>query len=73
MIWKGWHALRRGLATNLHEMGVPTKVIQRICRYADEATTKKLYMRATDRACDRVCESWKHHRTTETRETKDRL
>jgi len=48
MTWKGWHAFRRGLATNLHEMGVPTKVIQRICRHADEATTKKHYMRATD-------------------------
>jgi integrase len=23
----GWHAFRRGLATNLHEMGVPTKVV----------------------------------------------
>jgi hypothetical protein len=31
MKWNGWHAFRRGgLATNLHEMGVPTKVIQRV-------------------------------------------
>jgi hypothetical protein len=28
MKWKGWHAYRRGLATNLHELGVPDKVIQ---------------------------------------------
>jgi integrase len=48
MKWNGWHAFRRGLATNLHEMGVPTKVIQRICRHADEATTKKHYIRATE-------------------------
>jgi hypothetical protein len=26
--WAGWG----GLATNLHEMGVPTKVVQRVCR-----------------------------------------
>lgn len=48
MRWNGWHAFRRGLATNLHEMGVPTKVIQRICRHADESTTKKHYIHATD-------------------------
>src|SRR3984957_19074293 len=42
------HAFRRGLATNLHEMGVPTKVIQRICRHADEATTKKHYIHTTE-------------------------
>jgi len=48
MKWNGWHAFRRGLATNLHDMGVPTKVIQRICRHADEATTKKHYIHATD-------------------------
>jgi len=23
--WKGWHAYRRGLATNLHELGIPDK------------------------------------------------
>ena len=38
----------RGLATNLHELGVPTKVIQRLCRYADEAKTKKHYIHATE-------------------------
>jgi hypothetical protein len=45
------NAFRRGLgglATNLHEMGVPTKVVRRVCRHADEATTKKHYIRATE-------------------------
>ena len=41
MQWNGWHAFRRGLATNLPDMGVPTKVIQRMCRHTDEATTKR--------------------------------
>jgi integrase len=49
----------RGLATNLHEMGVPTKVIQRVCRHADEATTKKHYIYATEPVCGAACESWK--------------
>jgi integrase len=46
-----WHASRRGLgglAANLRQMGVPTKVIQRVCRHADEATTKKHYIHATE-------------------------
>ncbi|HEV2381511.1 MAG TPA: hypothetical protein VG206_17155 [Terriglobia bacterium] len=28
----GWHAFRRGLATNLHRLGVPDKTIQTILR-----------------------------------------
>ena len=27
--WRGWHAFRRGLATNLHQLGVPDKTIQK--------------------------------------------
>lgn len=27
--WHGWHAYRRGLATNPHRLGVPDKIIQR--------------------------------------------
>src|SRR3984893_19125092 len=34
-------------------MGVPTKVIQRICRHADEATTKKHYIHATEPSVQR--------------------
>ncbi len=48
MKWNGWHAFRRRLATNLHDMGVPTKVIQRICCDADEATTKEHHIQATE-------------------------
>jgi integrase len=32
--WHGWHAVRRGLATNLSELDVPDPVIQRILRHA---------------------------------------
>jgi len=33
--WQGWHAFRRGLATNLHDLGVPDKTIQAILRRAN--------------------------------------
>ena len=37
--WYGWHAFRRGLATNLHRLRVSDKVIQQILRHANETTT----------------------------------
>jgi integrase len=33
--WHGWHAFRRGLATNPHRLGVSDKVIQQILRHAN--------------------------------------
>ena len=30
-LWHGWHAFRRGLATNLHAMGVATKTSRQSC------------------------------------------
>jgi integrase len=32
--WHGWHAFRRGLASNLYAMGAPDKVVQRILRHS---------------------------------------
>jgi integrase len=43
--WKGWHAYRCGLATNLHELGVPDKVIQAILRHEDVSTTQRSYIK----------------------------
>ncbi|MGA8429487.1 MAG: site-specific integrase [Candidatus Sulfotelmatobacter sp.] len=42
--WHGWHAFRRGLATNLYALGVPPKVIQSILRHARVETTQKHYV-----------------------------
>jgi integrase len=42
--WRGWHALRRGLASNLHQLGVDDKTIQRVLRHADVATTQRHYI-----------------------------
>jgi len=43
--WKGQHACRRGLATNLHELGVPDIVIQAILRHEDVSTTQRSYIK----------------------------
>jgi integrase len=43
--WKGWQAYRRGLATNLKEMGVPDTTIQCILRHEDVSTTQRFYIK----------------------------
>jgi integrase len=45
MEWHGWHAFRRGLATNLQKLGVPIKVAQQILRQADFGTTANYYVK----------------------------
>lgn len=42
--WRGWHAFRRGLATNLYNLGVKPEVAQTILRHADAATTRRHYI-----------------------------
>jgi len=43
LTWHGWHAFRRGLASNLSALGVPDNVIQQILRHGDLATTQRFY------------------------------
>jgi integrase len=43
--WHGWHALRRGLATNLHEAGVQDKIIQSLLRHSSFAVTMSYYVK----------------------------
>jgi integrase len=43
--WKGWQAYRRGLATNLKEMGVPDTTIQCILRHEHVSTTQCFYIK----------------------------
>ena len=47
MEWHGWHAFRRGLATNLHVLGVSDIVIQAILRHSDVAVTRQSYIKHT--------------------------
>ena len=43
--WRGWHAARRGLGSNLYALGVPDKVIQDILRHANVSTTNTYYIK----------------------------
>lgn len=43
--WHGWHAFRRGLATNLHRLGVGDKTIQAILRHCNVAVTQNVYIK----------------------------
>jgi integrase len=47
--WHGWHAFRRGLATNLHDLGINDLTIQRILRHGNVATTRKSYIKTISR------------------------
>lgn len=42
--WHGFHAFRRGLATNLHDLGVDDLTIQRILRHSDVSVTQRCYI-----------------------------
>src|ERR1700680_5055413 len=47
--WRGYHAARRGLGSNLYRLGVPPLVIQRILRHSNVSTTTNYYIKtATD-------------------------
>jgi integrase len=46
--WHGWHAFRRGLATNLHRLGVQDKVIQAILRHSNVGVTQACYIKTVD-------------------------
>jgi integrase len=59
--WKGWHAFRRGLASNLYDLGVKPKVIQAILRHSDIGTTLAYYVETPDeetRAALAKIEEW---------------
>lgn len=60
--WWGWHAFRRGLATNLYRLDVSDKAIQAILRHANISTTLNNYVKsvpadavAAMRSLERVC------------------
>ena len=47
--WYGWHAFRRGLASNLYEIGAQDKVAQRILRHSKPHVTRERYIKVFDR------------------------
>jgi Phage integrase family len=44
--WHGWHAFRRGLATNLHALGVDDRTTQAILRHSNIGITQKIYIKS---------------------------
>jgi integrase len=46
LCWHGWHAFRRGLATNLHQAGVDDKTIQGILRHGNVNITMNIYVKS---------------------------
>jgi integrase len=46
LAWHGWHAFRRGLATNLHALGVDDKTIQAILRHSNVGLTMNVYVKS---------------------------
>jgi integrase len=46
--WKGFHAFRRSLASNLYSCGVSPKIIQAILRHSDIGTTLAYYVGVPD-------------------------
>jgi integrase len=42
--WRGWHAFRRGLASNLNRLGVDAKTIQELLRHGSMGVTMKHYI-----------------------------
>jgi integrase len=56
--WHGWHAFRRGLATNLKQLGVDDKTIQAIMRHADYSTTLNSYVKSVPESVQEAMERY---------------
>jgi site-specific recombinase XerD len=48
--WYSWHWFRRGIASNLYELGADEKIVQRVLRHAKSHVTKDRYIKAFDPA-----------------------
>jgi hypothetical protein len=46
----GWHAFRRGVATNLHNLGVDDKTIQAILRHSNVGITQNIYIKSVNKS-----------------------
>lgn len=46
--WHGYHACRRGLATNLHDLEIPDIVVQKILRHSSVGVTQRCHIKTSD-------------------------
>ena len=44
--WYGWHGFKRGIASNLYELGADEKIIQPVLRHAKAQVSKDRYIKA---------------------------
>jgi integrase len=58
--WRGWHAARRRLGSNLYRLGVSATVIERILRHANVSTTATYYIKIAAVDVHRGRRSWKN-------------
>jgi len=74
--WYGWHGFRRGIASNLYELGADEKVVQRVLRHAKSHVTKERYIKAFDpavRAAMRTREFFGRHESECTKSAPNKL
>ena len=66
--WHGWHGFRRGLSTNLYDLGVKDMVIQAILRHANVSVTRQHYIKTssaqTEAAMKELAKAWTRVRKT---------
>jgi integrase len=48
--WRGWHGFRRGVGTNLHELGESDIGVQKILRHSDVNTTRAYYIKPDEQS-----------------------
>jgi integrase len=46
--WRGWHSFRRGVASNLFQLGVDELTVQRILRHSKVTVTRERYIKVRD-------------------------
>jgi len=52
--WHGWHAFRRGVASNLFQLGVDELTVQRILRHSKVQVTRERYIKVRDERAEQA-------------------
>jgi integrase len=50
--WRGWHSFRRGVASNLFQLGCDELTVQRILRHSKVQVTRERYIKVRDTAVE---------------------
>lgn len=66
--WRGFHAFRRGLATNLSALEVPTELIRLILRHSKVQTTQEHYIKPSKDEVKKAMAKFELHWTTKSKE-----